>query len=52
VSYSKDKYESHAASSVISKNLIRIGDIIIEKEDRRQRRKKYTFQNTSLQKAA
>ena len=50
--YSKDKYESHAASSVISKNLIRIGDIIIEKEDRRQRRKKYTFQNTSLQKAA
>ena len=50
--YSKDKFESHAASSVISKNLIRIGDIIIEKENKRQRRKKYTFQNTSLQKAA
>ena len=34
--YSKDKYESHAASSVISKNLIRIGDIIIEKENKKQ----------------
>lgn len=50
--YSKDKFESHAASSVISKNLIRIGDIIIEKENKKQRRKKYTFQSTRLQKAA
>ena len=50
--YSKDKFESHVASSIISKNLIKIGDIIIEKEQKRRRRKKYTFQDPGLKQAA
>lgn len=50
--YSKQKFGNHISASIVSRNLIKTGDILITKQQKSLKRKKYTFAYDHLEKAA
>lgn len=50
--YSKEKLESYISLSILGRNFMNLGDIIIAKNKKRRNRKKYTFAYTTLANAA
>ena len=50
--YSQDSFERYTSTAIVSRNLIRLGDVIIQKEQKRLDRKKYTFKSHIFSKAA
>ena len=50
--YSQDSFERYISTAIVSRNLIKLGDVIIETEQRKLDRKKYTFKPQNLSKAA
>ena len=50
--YSQDSFERYTSTAIVSRNLIKLGDVIIQKERKKLDRKKYTFKSQALSKAA
>ena len=50
--YSQDSFERYTSTAIVSRNLIKLGDVIIQKERKKLDRKKYTFKSQTLSKAA
>ena len=49
--YSQDSFERYTSTAIVSRNLIKLGDVIIQKERKKLDRKKYTFKPQDLSKA-
>ena len=41
--YSQDSFERNTSTAIVSRNLIKLGDVIIQKERKKLGRKKYTL---------
>ena len=50
--YSQDSFERYTSTAIVSRNLIKLGDVIIRKERKKLDRKKYTFKPQDFSKAA
>jgi hypothetical protein len=50
--YSQDSFEKYTSTAIVSRNLIKLGDIIMQKEQKKLYRKKYTFKSHILSKVA
>ena len=50
--YSQDSFERYTSTAIVSRNLIKLGDVIMQKERKQLDRKKYTLKPQNLSKAA
>ena len=50
--YSQDSFERYTSTAIVSRNLIKLGDVIIQKDRKKLDRKKYTFKRQDFSKAA
>jgi hypothetical protein len=50
--YSQDSFERYTSTAIVSRNLIKLGDVIIQKEGKKLDRKKYTFKPQNFSKAS
>jgi IS5 family transposase len=50
--YSQDSFERYTSTAIVSRNLIKLGDVILQNEQKKLCRKRYTFKSHITSKAA